>query len=464
MCQLKHDAILELEMDKESTSKNLKSLVSLAEKKIFGGDHKNASIYFNKAANIARKELNKLDLYHIFLHYSYIEKLRLETGRDETLIDKIIENLNQIINVSDDDRFEDKLSPYIRYFTTLKCCLVSDYKKMQKEIINIHKITDKSPHYIDSLSHVICESLQILECIDAYDASNVLDNNDIEKRRKELIKCIENRIKHVHLPGKIKKYFEGFERCLKNVDISGLNIELCLRKFNDLYTNPQDEMLYFVREALADSIESFVAHYEREKNMKMDIKRIVSVSKSDINFELLRRKFGNGNSLEDEYFSILDSIAGIGRHIERSPDPFKNMKEEDLRHFILASLNANYKGKATGETFNKSGKTDILVRVNDENIFIGECKFWWGQKSFLNAIDQLFGYTTSKDTRLALIIFNKKKNIKKILQKIDQIIEKQKNFKRKIEESTKSKLLYVFEHPIYNEIDIILGVLLFNMY
>lgn len=41
------------------------------------------------------------------------------------------------------------------------------------------------------------------------------------------------------------------------------------------------------------------------------------------------------------------------------------------------------------ETFNSSGKTDILIRVENRNIFIAECKFWRGPKSFGEAIEQL---------------------------------------------------------------------------
>jgi len=32
-------------------------------------------------------------------------------------------------------------------------------------------------------------------------------------------------------------------------------------------------------------------------------------------------------------------------------------------------------GKATGETFNRARKTDILLREGDRNVFIAECKF-----------------------------------------------------------------------------------------
>jgi hypothetical protein len=50
------------------------------------------------------------------------------------------------------------------------------------------------------------------------------------------------------------------------------------------------------------------------------------------------------------------------------------MGEEDLRQVILTSLNSSYRGKVTAEAFNIEGKTDILVRHEGSNLFIGECK------------------------------------------------------------------------------------------
>ncbi|UBF28144.1 hypothetical protein K9N68_09790 [Kovacikia minuta CCNUW1] len=64
--------------------------------------------------------------------------------------------------------------------------------------------------------------------------------------------------------------------------------------------------------------------------------------------------------------------------MERDPETFKTIQEESLRTHFLVQLNADYKGQATGETFNSKGKTDILLHVRGENIFIAECKFWKG--------------------------------------------------------------------------------------
>jgi hypothetical protein len=52
-------------------------------------------------------------------------------------------------------------------------------------------------------------------------------------------------------------------------------------------------------------------------------------------------------------------------------------------------LNGHFTGEAGGELFNGSGKTDIIVRHDDRNVFIGECKIWAGVAKFVSALDQL---------------------------------------------------------------------------
>ena len=71
-------------------------------------------------------------------------------------------------------------------------------------------------------------------------------------------------------------------------------------------------------------------------------------------------------------------------------------------------LNGQYHGAATGETFNCKGKTDILIRHQDKNIFVAECKFWEGYEALIKTTNQLLSYTTWRDTKTALIIFSRR--------------------------------------------------------
>ena len=63
-------------------------------------------------------------------------------------------------------------------------------------------------------------------------------------------------------------------------------------------------------------------------------------------------------------------------------------------------------GKATGETFHRAGKTDILLHEGDRNVFIAACKFWKGPKAFGEATDQRLGYTTWRDSKTAIFVVN----------------------------------------------------------
>lgn len=119
----------------------------------------------------------------------------------------------------------------------------------------------------------------------------------------------------------------------------------------------------------------------------------------------------------DVFEHILGVIRSVSLDMERSPGTYSSMKEEDLRQVQLSALNSHYRGQATAEAFNVNGKTDILVRYENQNIFIAECKFWSGAKSFTDTIDQLFRYTAWRDTKLALIVFVHEKDLTSILEK-----------------------------------------------
>lgn len=92
---------------------------------------------------------------------------------------------------------------------------------------------------------------------------------------------------------------------------------------------------------------------------------------------------------EANYKHILNVIDNMTVVMERSPTAFAEMGEEDIRQHYLVQLNGHFEGAATGETFNHQGKTDILIRVDGRNIFIAECKFWRGEKQFIETVDQI---------------------------------------------------------------------------
>lgn len=104
---------------------------------------------------------------------------------------------------------------------------------------------------------------------------------------------------------------------------------------------------------------------------------------------------------------VLAVIRHEGRSMEGAPATFNKFEEEELRDVLLAHLNGHYRGQATAEAFRKRGKTDIRIEHDNRAAFVGECKVWHGVKEFAAAIDQLGGYLTWRDSRAALIVYNK---------------------------------------------------------
>jgi len=165
----------------------------------------------------------------------------------------------------------------------------------------------------------------------------------------------------------------------------------------------------------------------------------------------------------DEYEHILTIITGMVHVMERSPKSFAGMKEEDLRQQFLVQLNGQFEGKATGETFNENGKTDILIREQDKNIFIAECKFWEGKEVFTKTITQLLGYASWRDTKTAVILFNRNKNFSDVLSQIPDIVKQHPNFKKQLEYSSETGFRFLLHHNNDKNREIIVTVLSFEV-
>lgn len=129
---------------------------------------------------------------------------------------------------------------------------------------------------------------------------------------------------------------------------------------------------------------------------------------------------------DNDYDNIKNIINLSCISMEKTARTFCKLHEEELRDVILASLNTHYLGTATGETFNKRGKTDIHIPFENKSAYIGECKIWTGEGAFSKAILQLFSYMRWRDTKTSLIFFNKKnKDFKNILKTIDKVLSKE---------------------------------------
>ncbi len=164
-----------------------------------------------------------------------------------------------------------------------------------------------------------------------------------------------------------------------------------------------------------------------------------------------------------DYEHILSVMESMTQVMELSPSAFHAVDEETLRSFFLVQLNGHYQGQATGETFNYEGKTDILIRSEGKNIFIAECKFWSGPKKLSETIDQLLGYTSWRDTKTAIVLFNRKRDFSKVLAAIPDVVRSHPQYKRDLPGSTESLFRYQFANRDDRNRELSLTVLAFDV-
>ena len=164
-----------------------------------------------------------------------------------------------------------------------------------------------------------------------------------------------------------------------------------------------------------------------------------------------------------EYEDILSILSNMVEVMERSPRAFKDMNEEDLRTHFLVQLNGQYEGQATGETFNYEGKTDILIRADGKNIFIAECKFWTGPAGLKEALDQLLGYTSWRDTKVALLVFNRDRNMSTVLSRVPETVREHPHYKADRPTNAETEFRYVFGHRDDAQREIIVTIRVFDV-
>lgn len=164
-----------------------------------------------------------------------------------------------------------------------------------------------------------------------------------------------------------------------------------------------------------------------------------------------------------EYEHILSIISNMVEVMERSPAAFSTLDEEALRTHFLVQLNGQYEGQATGETFNCDGKTDILIRVEGRNIFIAECLVWRGAEYLTEKIDQLLGYTSWRDTKTAIIIFNRNKNTSAVVAQVPKVVTAHPNCVQQLEWQSESGFRFAMRHRDDENREFTLSLLVFDV-
>jgi hypothetical protein len=165
----------------------------------------------------------------------------------------------------------------------------------------------------------------------------------------------------------------------------------------------------------------------------------------------------------NEYTTILATLRNMVAVMEQYPSAFETMGEEHLRAHFLVHLNGKYRGRATGETFNYQGKTDILLKTDGRNAFVAECKFWRGEQQFLETIDQHLSYLTWRDTRSAILVFNRNARFSDVLRKIEATVPKHPQFHQRLVMVDETGFQYEFHHPDDNEQLCVVTIMAFDV-
>jgi hypothetical protein len=165
---------------------------------------------------------------------------------------------------------------------------------------------------------------------------------------------------------------------------------------------------------------------------------------------------------ESTYMEILQVINDVGKQFERMPSTYSGKSEEDLRDHFLLFLEPRFEGSATGETFNKSGRTDILLRYKGSNVFIAECKFWRGSKGYLEAITQLLGYLTWRDSKAAVILFVENRDLSSVIREVEKATPEHRDYLGRERAIDSTWIKFRFHIPGDPNREVQLSVLLFH--
>jgi hypothetical protein len=166
------------------------------------------------------------------------------------------------------------------------------------------------------------------------------------------------------------------------------------------------------------------------------------------------------------YDDILKVIYDSGKGMERKPSLYKGKDEEALRDQFLFVLENRYDSTTVGsETFNRGGKTDIIIKhaQDGSNLFVAECKVWYGASEFQEAISQLFDrYLTWRDSKAALLIFVKNKQFTAVNNTIMEEVKKHPYFVRANGTKGQTSFSYYFRLPQDKDKNVFLEIITFH--
>jgi hypothetical protein len=246
----------------------------------------------------------------------------------------------------------------------------------------------------------------------------------------------------------------------KNAEIHAENTKLDQRltQFIDERKNKLDadksrinEIVNLVKIPLARKNSDIINHIQI--NVKPFITKLKPKSFNE-NYELDREKV----------IDIIKLLNSQCIQFEKTPKTYEMLDEPNLRDLLLSNLNSVFEGKATGETFNNKGKTDIYLNIDKGNILVAECKFYGGQKLYYETIEQLLGYLTWRHNYGIMINFCNQKNFSKIIDNAMSIITSHDSYEKEFQKIDKAHFISKHVLPGDNYKYVEIHHLYYNLY
>lgn len=262
-----------------------------------------------------------------------------------------------------------------------------------------------------------------------------------------------------------QKKQSAYNNAFANIDDLNGNVN---KLMNELRHNIQD---YFnrIKSELKSENDFFAAINVKVNEQTSSVFSVPTIKKKIIPQAPIaaQQEFSSSPTMSKKmYDDILKVIYDLGKAIEKKPTLFKGKDEEALRDQFVLMLETRYVGiTSTGETFNKNGKTDILLKYADDgtNVFIAECKIWKGAKKYGEAINQLFDrYLTWRDSKVAIILFVQNKDFTSVLTEIESATKAHTYYSKNAGKRGESSFSYIFHLPDDTAKEVFLEVIAFN--
>lgn len=282
-------------------------------------------------------------------------------------------------------------------------------------------VTFKIPFFGDNELLECCPSTVILTLFEVCDF--IKPNNE---QPGSFSICFSYSLEELQNKGEeINNFIQNeFDNCFKNYKLMVQYLNKDIVKYNDDLSLKVIDLLK-ERKDKADVFKSISKSLNIPMKLNKNSPNIIPIKMKPHIRKLPERpkmkKPTNEYCISDEDYNNINNIIYMcGTTIEQTARSYYRNDEEELRDHLLATLNTHYES-ATGETFRKIGKTDINIEFENKAAFIGECKIWHGIKKFEDAIQQAINYSTWRDLKISVIIFNKEnKSFNTIMENIDK--------------------------------------------